>query len=312
MNSNIESNPSQRQQQQPASIPAISGARTASQANLPDARQTASKQARLRHQPLSWPDIVKQLPYTPKQYQIKAIEATAAGKDCLIIAPTGSGKGYILNMLLKALPLLRFIVLEPLVLLQEELKDRIGDEAIYVHSGNRSPELLKDIQRGKYRMVFLSPEMAIGNAFREVLMDKAFEASLGAVIFDEAQVLKDWAVDSQFRKGFKEISVLRHMAQVPGMAMSGTLPPSYREEVRKHFELQGEVLIDIGTDRPNIELVVQPIRHSMSSYLDVLACIPELHEDPPTTDEEHAALKAKCKPTIVYIDNKTQQLDLLS
>ncbi|CAD6949044.1 unnamed protein product, partial [Tilletia controversa] len=204
----------------------------------------------------------------------------------------------------------RFVVLEPLVLLQEELKDRIGSEAVYVHAGNRTPELLKDIRKGKYRMIFLSPEMAIGNSFREVLMDKVFEASLGAIIFDEAQVLKDWAVDSQFRRGFREISVLRHMARVPGMAMSGTLPAAYREEVRRHFELQNEVVIDVGTDRPNIELVVQPIQHSLVSYLDVLACLSELHQDLPETEEQRAALKAKCKPTIVYIDNKTQQLDL--
>ncbi|CAD6962125.1 unnamed protein product, partial [Tilletia caries] len=94
------------------------------------------------------------------------------------------------------------------------------------------------------------------------------------------------------------------MARVPGMAMSGTLPAAYREEVRRHFELQNEVVIDVGTDRPNIELVVQPIQHSLVSYLDVLACLSELHQDPPETEEQRAALKAKC------IDNKTQQLDL--
>ncbi|CAD6949052.1 unnamed protein product, partial [Tilletia laevis] len=281
-----------------------SDARTSTQAGFPDERPTPDKQARSEKQPLRWAEIVKELPYSPKQYQIDAVEATASGKDALVIAPTGSGKGYILNLLLKAMPDKRFVVLEPLVLLQEELKDRIGSEAVYVHAGNRTPELLKDIRKGKYRMIFLSPEMAIGNSFREVLMDKVFEASLGAIIFDEAQVLKDWAVDSQFRRGFKEISVLRHMARVPGMAMSGTLPAAYREEVRRHFELQNEVVIDVGTDRPNIELVVQPIQHSLVSYLDVLACLSELHQDPPETEEQRAALKAKC------IDNKTQQLDL--
>ncbi|CAD6940099.1 unnamed protein product [Tilletia controversa] len=208
------------------------------------------------------------------------------------------------------LPDKTFVVMEPLQSLLEELAARMGKEAVYIHAENRTPKLFEEIKAGKFRMVFVSPEMAIGNAFKEVLLDSNFKASLGGIVFDECQVLKDWAVDSTFRKGIKDVSILRHLADIPGLAMSGTLPANYRKEVLRHFELNDPFVLDIGVDRPNIEYVVAPIRYPLASFRDILAWLPELHGTKPANDAEMRALKERCKPTIIYNNNKTQQLEM--
>ncbi|KAL9933835.1 hypothetical protein V8E36_007493 [Tilletia maclaganii] len=202
------------------------------------------------------------------------------------------------------------IVLAPLVILIEEIARSLGDEAVHVHAENRSAALFSDIKALKYRVIVMSPEMAASNAFKDVLREPSFQARLGGVILDECQVLKDWAVDTAFRRSLKDVSVIRHLAEVPGLAMSGTLPASYRTEVRNYFELCDPVVIDVGVDRPNIKLTIAPIRHSLSSFLDILAWIPELHGAVPIDDEEKKRVSARCLPTIIYVNNKTHQLDL--
>ncbi|CAD6966349.1 unnamed protein product, partial [Tilletia laevis] len=239
---------------------------------------------------LDWAAAEPGLPYPPKQWQKDAVAGLARGQDGLVIAPTGSGKGYILNLLLHMLPDKTFVVMEPLQSLLEELAARMGKEAVYIHAENRTPKLFEEIKAGKFRLVFVSPEMAIGNAFKEVLLDSNFKASLGGIVFDECQVLKDWAVDSTFRKGIKDVSILRHLADIPGLAMSGTLPANYRKEVLRHFELNDPFVLDIGVDRPNIEYVVAPIRYPLASFRDILAWLPELHGTKPANDAEMRAL----------------------
>ncbi|KAL9940902.1 hypothetical protein V8E36_000390 [Tilletia maclaganii] len=202
------------------------------------------------------------------------------------------------------------IVFAPLIILIEEIAKSLGSEAVYLHAENRAPTLFAEIKALKYKVIVLSPEMAASNAFRDVFKEPAFQARLGAIIFDECQTLKDWAVDTAFRRGLKDVSVIRHLAEVPGVAMSGTLPAAYRKEVLTYFELDDPVIVDVGVDRPNIKVTISPIRQTISSYLDLLCWLPELHVAVPETDAEKKACEDACWPTIIYVNNKTQQLDI--
>ncbi|KAL9932547.1 hypothetical protein V8E36_008664 [Tilletia maclaganii] len=202
------------------------------------------------------------------------------------------------------------IVFAPLIILIEEIAKSLGSEAVYLHTENRAPTLFAEIKALKYKVIVLSPEMAASNAFRDVFKEPAFQARLGAIIFDECQTLKDWAVDTASRRGLKDVSVIRHLAEVPGVAMSGTLPAAYRKEVLTYFELDDPVIVDVGVDRPNIKVTIAPIRQTISSYLDLLCWLPELHVAVPETDAEKKACEDACWPTIIYVNNKTQQLDI--
>ncbi|KAL9937460.1 hypothetical protein V8E36_003869 [Tilletia maclaganii] len=202
------------------------------------------------------------------------------------------------------------IVLAPLIILIEEIARSVGEEATYLHAENRTPTLLADIKALKFKVVVTSPEMAASNAFREILKEPAFQGRLGAIILDECQVVKDWAVDTAFRRGLKDVSIIRHMADVPGLAMSGTLPAAYRKEVLNYFELNEPVIVDIGFDSPNIKLTVAPIRWPLKSFLDVLAWLPELHGPPPEKEDENEDFLRVCRPTIIYVNNKSIQLDM--
>ncbi|KAL9937297.1 hypothetical protein V8E36_003706 [Tilletia maclaganii] len=75
-------------------------------------------------------------------------------------------------------------------------------------------------------------------------------------------------------------------ADVPGLAMIETLPSAYRKEVLNCFELNDAIVVDIGVDCPTIKPTVAPIRWPLSSSLDILAMLPELHGPQPETKNE--------------------------
>ena len=71
-------------------------------------------------------------------------------------------------------------------------------------------EHLQQIKECKHRMVFLSPEMADGDAMREIFLDSTFKYRCSGLIVDEAHCVIDMGTE-QFRRHYKQIGRLRHL-----------------------------------------------------------------------------------------------------
>ncbi|KAE8180053.1 hypothetical protein CF336_g9429, partial [Tilletia laevis] len=130
---------------------------------------------------------------------------------------------------------------------------------------SRRAQLLAELKRGAFNLIFASPETLISNSpVSHALSQKSFRAKVGGIFIDEAHVVDEWGTQESlrtkeaFRPDFGKIRVLRHLvgARVPVLACTATLPSSTLKTAWRvlDFGRQSFFACDAGTDRPNIRL----------------------------------------------------------
>jgi superfamily II DNA helicase RecQ len=106
--------------------------------------------------------------------------------------------------------------------------------------------------------------------FEALLQKQAFTDRIICTIFDEAHCISTWG---DFRPGYKEIGRLRHVLPktIPIMVTSATLPPRVLNDVKDTLHLRSNHtdIFRCSIDRPNIHLVVRPIRSPLQSFEDL-------------------------------------------
>ncbi|KAL9937295.1 hypothetical protein V8E36_003704, partial [Tilletia maclaganii] len=274
-------------------------AKSANASATTSASSDTQKRSRAALPAIDWVVLAETLPHQPREWQRTVLNELQQIKDVLLVAPTGSGKGYLFSLVTRAWPEKLWIVIVPLKALEIEMATRIGPGAIYINEDKKGKEEFNKLRSGEINSVLISPEMALTTRFLELFESSAFRKRLGGLIVDEAHVITDWGDKSGFRDKFLHLSELRHRAGVPALAMSGTLPAAYRRNVCKYLELRNLKVMDLGVDRPNLCIQVAVMAHPASSFRDLLAFLPELW---PTTNE---APPTPPTPTIIYINDKT-------
>ena len=136
--------------------------------------------------------------------QEKALSEFLSGSDVFVSLPTGFGKSLIFQMaplVANELQHSRFpnqsivVVISPLVAL---MKDQVS----FLRSLNVSAEfvsaeqvesVLKEIEAGKYQLVYASPEsMLSADRWRRMLTSKVYQKNLIGIAVDEAHCISHW------------------------------------------------------------------------------------------------------------------------
>ncbi|KAJ3473861.1 hypothetical protein NLI96_g12785 [Meripilus lineatus] len=219
---------------------------------------------------------------TPCLWQLKVAETILERKqDVVCVAGTGSGK-----TLTFWLPLLFRegiqVVFTPLNILGaqnvSQLKDW-GIEAISISAKTVTSQNLKvDIEAGKYRVVVVNPEMALGKGctFERVWRNKAFSSKLISVVWDEAHCISAWG---SFREEYRDAAWLRTIIprDVPYLVPSATLSGKLCGDVMGILEMDRKrtKFIRRSNDRSNVFIDVRKIEQSLSSFRDLMFLIPE-------------------------------------
>ncbi|CAD6958066.1 unnamed protein product, partial [Tilletia caries] len=82
--------------------------------------------------------------------------------------------------------------------------------------------------------------------------------------------------------------------------MSATLTKQTQRACETTLELTDPLIVDVGTNRPNLYLRILPMRYSPKSFLDILSLLPELWERGGDIEE-----RTKNFPvTLIYVNNK--------
>lgn len=190
-------------------------------------------------------------------HQEEVIAAAMAGRDSLVLQPTGGGKS-----LCYQIPALLgeglVLVVSPLIaLMQDQVTalEQFGIDAAYLNSTLTSAEqrnVIDRLQSGQLQLLYVAPERLMQSRTIEQL--KACNLILIAI--DEAHCVSQWGHD--FRMDYLSLGELaRHFPGVPRMALTATATTEVRAEIVERLELIDAEHFVAGFDRPNIRYLVQ-------------------------------------------------------
>ena len=189
--------------------------------------------------------------------QQSIIDATLAGRDSLVIMPTGGGKSLcyqIPAMLREGTGL----VVSPLIaLMQDQVRAlrELGIEAEFLNS-SQSPderrEVMTKLRQGRLQLLYVAPERLVTAHTKSLLRD----IPLSIIAIDEAHCVSQWGHD--FRSDYLGLGDLGALFPgVPRMAVTATATGKTRAEIVDRLELNGPERYVAPFDRPNIAYAVQ-------------------------------------------------------
>jgi len=200
--------------------------------------------------------------------QREAVEAALAGRDSLVVMPTGGGKSLCYQLPALAgdsdptRPLV--VVVSPLIALMTDQLRRLqaaGVRASMLASGlqeGHNARALRELESGATQLVLAAPERFASGAFRAALAGRR----VALFVVDEAHCVAEWGHD--FRPDYlrlhRAIGSLTHgypPDQRPAvMAATATATPRVAEEIAARLGLSDWLSIRSGFDRPNVSFDV--------------------------------------------------------
>ena len=191
--------------------------------------------------------------------QREAVSAALAGRDVLVVMPTGSGKSlcYQLPALMRADLTL---VVSPLVSLmadQVEALERIAPGRVGLINAQRDAatnrQTLDRAIAGQVRLLYVAPERFSSPGFLERLKG----AAIGLFVVDEAHCVSQWGHD--FRPDyFRLADAARWLGARAIVASTATATPQVAADIADRLGLRDPVHVATGFDRPNLSFVVVP------------------------------------------------------
>lgn len=204
--------------------------------------------------------------------QDKLIEGIVKGRDALGIMPTGGGKSLCYQLPAIALDGIT-IVISPLISLMKDQVDslnEIGINAAYINStlgNNELLDILDNIRKNKYRIIYVAPERLNTSVFVELIKD----IKISLVAIDEAHCISQWGHD--FRPSYLEIPRFINSLEARPMvaAFTATATKEIIKEIKILIGLKNPIEVTTGFDRPNLYYHVIKISKKskfLMQYLD--------------------------------------------
>jgi len=192
-----------------------------------------------------------------REGQEAVMQAAVAGRDSLVLMPTGGGKSLCYQlpaMVAKGVTL----VISPLISLmqdQVEALQAMGVAAGALHGGltpEQNAQIQGQLQDGSLRLLYVSPERALMPFFIRRLQG----LNIAGIAIDEAHCISQWGHD--FRPEYGQLYQLRDaLPQVPVMALTATADASTQQDIIERLHLQNPYVHRGSFDRPNIRYVVE-------------------------------------------------------
>jgi RecQ family ATP-dependent DNA helicase len=189
--------------------------------------------------------------------QRQAVAAAIAGRDVLLVMPTGSGKSLCYQ--LPALVDRRLaVVVSPLVSLMQDQVEGLGGRAELINAqrdGTANRAALERAIAGETRLLYVAPERFATPGFAERLS----AARIGLFVVDEAHCVSQWGHD--FRPDYLRLgAIARQLGAASIFATTATATLRVGLDVARRLGLRDPVRITTGFDRPNLSYDVVTIR----------------------------------------------------
>ena len=211
--------------------------------------------------------------FRPMQGDI--IQHILAGKDTVVLMPTGGGKSVCFQIP-AVVSAGTCVVVSPLIALMKDQVEALkanGIAAAYINSSVGQSEA-NDIARaavsGHLKLLYVSPEKLLSEGFMQFL--NRVNISLFAI--DEAHCISSWGHD--FRPEYTKLGTLRtHFPGTPIIALTATADRLTKRDIITQLNLSEPKVFLSSFDRPNINLIVRPGQDRVGSVLDYIGRHPQ-------------------------------------
>ena len=211
---------------------------------------------------------------TFRPLQLETIESVAAGRDTLVLMPTGGGKSVIYQV-----PALASegvcIVITPLISLMKDQVDRLRSRRILaeaIHGGRGRQEIdrvLDNCIYGDVKFLYISPERVDSELFR--MRFAKMKVSLIAV--DEAHCISQWGYD--FRPAYLQIARLRDLQpEAAILALTASATPKVAADIMQHLRFREPNLKQMSFARANLSYVVRRTEDKREHLLRIVNNVP--------------------------------------
>ena len=191
--------------------------------------------------------------YPAFRFQQEAIiESLLAGRDALVLMPTGGGK----SLCYQIPALLRDgvgVVISPLIALMQDQVDALAQNGIgaaflnSTQSWQQQQQVRERLQRGELDLLYVAPERALTDDFLDLLG----QCRLALFAIDEAHCVSQWGHD--FRPDYRNLGRLHELyPDVPRIALTATADKRTLGEIEQQLALQDAGHFVHSFDRPNI------------------------------------------------------------
>lgn len=202
--------------------------------------------------------------------QREIIDELMAGRDALVLMPTGGGKSLCYQIPALLRPGVG-IVISPLIALMQDQVDaltQLGVRASFLNSSLRRDQvhdIEKALMSGGIDLLYVAPERLTQE--RTLQMFQQLDIALFAI--DEAHCVSQWGHD--FRADYLLLSLLHErFPHVPRVALTATADARTRNEIAQRLSLQNARHFVSGFDRPNIQYRITPKQNPRAQLLRFL------------------------------------------
>jgi ATP-dependent DNA helicase RecQ len=204
-----------------------------------------------------------------KPLQREALAAALAGRDSLVVLPTGGGKS-LCYQLPAAMGRGLVLVVSPLIALMDDqvaAAREMGLAADSLHSNLTTDDRGQAHRRlaaGQIDLLYVSPERLLVGDLLEAVAPR-----LMLIAVDEAHCVSHWG--HEFRPEYRRLAeVMERFPKAARMALTATATPAVQEDICAQLALRDPARFIGHPDRPNLVYRAFPRRDQAAQVLEVV------------------------------------------
>jgi ATP-dependent DNA helicase RecQ len=189
--------------------------------------------------------------------QAEAVAAALAGRDLLVVMPTGAGKSLCYQLPALMRPDLALVVSPLVSLMQDQVEalERAAPGRAALVNAQQDPTAnraaIARAAAGEVKLLYVAPERFSSPGFLEAIRD----VDVGLFVVDEAHCVSQWGHD--FRPDyFRLADAARWLGARAIVASTATATPQVATDIAGRLGLREPVRVTTGFDRPNLSFAV--------------------------------------------------------